>query len=249
MKFVAKPNLPEKKVKTVIISGEYPEFCTELNMLGINTVQTSACDCLAPGEQYHADLQAIHINNNKMIILNECILLQRKLSQLGVDFEICELNTEKKYPKNVYLNALILDNKILCNTKTIYNYMKNISEKEQKILISVKQGYTKCSCAVVSNNAIITSDNGIYNAATKKGIDVLKISEGWIKLPGFNYGFIGGACGLIAKDLLAFCGDVKKHPDYFKIKTFCRNYGVNLYSLSNSQLTDIGGILPITEEC
>ncbi len=43
-----------------------------------------------------------------------------------------------------------------------------LSYEKHKILINVKQGYTKCSCLPVSKNALITSDVGIYNTLKNK---------------------------------------------------------------------------------
>lgn len=65
--------------------------------------------------------------------------------------------------------------------------------------IDVRQGYSKCSIAIVDERSIITSDRGIAKAITRSGhdIDCLLISEGYVKLRGFDHGFIGGTCGLI----------------------------------------------------
>ena len=60
-----------------------------------------------------------------------------------------------------------------------------------------------------------------------------------------SYGFIGGATGLIAPDMLAVNGDLKTHPDYNNIVDFCKNYHVDIISLKNGSIYDIGSILPI----
>ena len=112
-------------------------------------------------------------------------------------------------------------------------------------LIDVKQGYSKCSICVIAENAIITSDKIIAKAAVSNGYDVLHISEGYIKLKGLNYGFIGGCCGLISKEILAVNGDISQHIDYLKIKEFCEKYNVTIYPLHNGTLEDIGSIIPL----
>lgn len=56
-------------------------------------------------------------------------------------------------------------------------------------------------------------------------------------------GFIGGASGLINKNLLCFNGDIKTHPDYENINSFCKNVGVEVYSLNKGMLKDIGSII------
>ena len=80
-------------------------------------------------------------------------------------------------------------------------------------------------------------------------MQALKIRDGFIELPGYNYGFIGGACGLISPYKLAFAGDVTRHPDYLAIKTFLHSQKVEAICLHDGNLFDIGGILPIMEKC
>jgi hypothetical protein len=112
-------------------------------------------------------------------------------------------------------------------------------------ILNVKQGYSKCSIAVIGTDAAITSDTGIYNTLIANGIDVLKIDSGSIRLDGVSYGFIGGVSGLIAPDVLAVNGNIEAHPESEKIKEFCNKHGVSILSLNNEELYDIGSILPI----
>ena len=134
---------------------------------------------------------------------------------------------------------------MICNTKTAYKPALKLLK--EKIILHTNQRYAKCCCAVVGENALITSDNGIYKICLANKIDVLKISVGDILLDGYAYGFIGGCCGFISKNTLAFSGNVKLHKNYTDIRDFARNYHVELYSLTNGKLYDIGGILPIKE--
>ena len=64
-------------------------------------------------------------------------------------------------------------------------------------------------------------------------------------LEGYPYGFIGGSCALFSPDTLAFFGDISKHPDYSNIRSFTKNHGVDIISLSNQELYDAGGIIAI----
>ena len=80
-------------------------------------------------------------------------------------------------------------------------------------LIPVKQGYAKCSLCIVSENAVITADEGLAYTLCRAGLDVLKIIPGCIRLPGYGYGFIGGCCGKLDAATMAFAGDPLTHPD------------------------------------
>ena len=111
-------------------------------------------------------------------------------------------------------------------------------------LINVKQGYAKCSCAAVSDHAIITADNGIIRSLEDNPIDVLSIGKGSIRLDGADTGFIGGASGYDKdRKTLYFCGNIKEHPDYNSIKRFCNEQDTQIVSLNDDHLTDIGGII------
>ena len=44
------------------------------------------------------------------------------------------------------------------------------------------QGYAKCSCVVVDEDSIITSDRGIWREAVNAGMDVLLIEKSQVIL-------------------------------------------------------------------
>ena len=113
-------------------------------------------------------------------------------------------------------------------------------------LIRVPQGYTKCSVSVVSDVAIITSDDAIAKSAADAEMDVLRIRPGNIELDGFEYGFIGGASFRIDSHTIAFTGTLGHHPDCRQILAFLRKHGAVPVFLSDDPLFDIGGavVLP-----
>lgn len=142
---------------------------------------------------------------------------------------------------NIGLNAVNLSNVFIHNLK--YTDPVLIENVKDKNLINVKQGYTKCSVAVVSDNAIITSDKIIAQKAKEVSIDVLLIPPGDIILPGLDYGFIGGCCGLIEKDLMAFFGDLNYFNYGNEIKEFLYKHNVKPIYLRKGKLIDRGSIL------
>ena len=117
-------------------------------------------------------------------------------------------------------------------------------------LIPVKQGYAKCSLCIVSENAVITADEGLAYTLCRAGLDVLKIIPGCIRLPGYGYGFIGGCCGKLDAATMAFAGDPLTHPDGKKILSFMERHGVKPRNLlgQGEKLIDIGSILPVMQE-
>ena len=223
--FLKNPNLPENMVSEVMLSDYKPEFKRELERMGIKATVPKMIENIEGSERYHADMSVLHIGGDKFLYAD-------KLSE--------EVTAEKPL-----LNICILGENVICNTKTAYK--PALEMLKDKKIIHTNQRYAKCCCAVISENAVITSDNGIYKICVANQIDVLKISVGDILLDGYAYGFIGGCCGLVSKDTLAFSGNVGLHRDFENMRDFTRNYHVELYSLTNEKLYDIGGILPIKE--
>lgn len=142
------------------------------------------------------------------------------------------------YPNDIAYNVLICKNKAFGKKEHIDRVVLQELDKRNIELINVNQGYAKCSSAVFKNG-VITADDTIFDALVKNNIKALKITSGNIKLEGYDYGFIGGASGVISGKL-TFFGDVTKHPDYLKIKEFC-----SFDYFKNFPLTDVGTIFCI----
>ena len=75
----------------------------------------------------------------------------------------------------------------------------------------------------------------------------LLISAGHIDLPGYKYGFIGGATGRFM-DMVLFTGNIDGHPDRNRIHEFIKSRGLKAKILSNHRLLDTGSILVIPGE-
>ena len=152
----------------------------------------------------------------------------------------------ESYPQNIGFNAVCLDKYFIHNLKytnpRLMAYVKNLGLTP----INVKQGYTKCSCVVVDGCSVITADNGIYSALSKlDDVNVLKVTEGHVNLPGFEYGFLGGASGRVG-DTVYFSGDLTKHPDFNTIEEFIHNRKLDI-KWFDFTLTDIGTIIEYKE--
>jgi hypothetical protein len=109
-------------------------------------------------------------------------------------------------------------------------------------MVDVRQGYAKCSIVIVDEDSIITYDKGIERACSAAGMDVLLIRPGYIRLDGYDTGFIGGTSGRIG-DTIFFYGDPDTHPDGDAIRKFILSKGLKISSLKEGELTDIGSII------
>jgi hypothetical protein len=247
MHYIENPGLPETEVGLAAVSGTYPQLLNALHQYGVQTIPVLPEEGKSVWLAGHSDLRVFHAGGRNIYIAAGTGSLKQKLMQY--DFTITQLPyaVSSPYPNDVRLNALILGNKAIVNQLTIGKEILDYIIAEKYQIISVKQGYARCSAAVVDENSIITSDSGIARAAAQAGIDVLKITEGFIRLEGFQYGFIGGACGKISKNKIAFCGRFQEHPDYASIKRFLEAREIEPIVLADIPLTDIGGIISLME--
>lgn len=241
MKFVQNPNLPEN-ASSVIVSSELPsDMKSELKKLNINIIPSAEINFSVNGISRHPDMQIAHMGENIFISHPFSAGHYKKYFPC-----ICGTSGNTgTYPSDIAYNIAISGNHMICNKK--YTDEKILTVWDKKI-INIRQGYSKCSILIVDENSFITSDNGIYKTLKSNNMNVLKIRTGFIELPGQNYGFIGGASGKLAKNLIAFAGNIKNHPDYDNIRGFCKNSGVDIYSLGKDSLLDIGSLLPVTEK-
>ncbi len=142
------------------------------------------------------------------------------------------------YPNDIAYNVVVYKNIALGKPEYVDAMVLQEINKRNIKFLGVSQGYAKCSCCV-AKNGIITADERIYNALKENVVNALKITQGYVELPGFEYGFIGGASGII-NGKLTFFGDITKHPDYLKIKEFC-----DFDYIKEIPLTDVGTIFCI----
>lgn len=168
-----------------------------------------------------------------------------KLKLFNVNYTFSNNNLDHKYPYDIILNCFVIGDLFVHNIKYTDSSILDIATKENFKKIYVPQGYTKCSTAIISDKACITSDKSIYKALTLEGIDVLLLPPGDISLPNLDYGFIGGTCGLIEDNLLAFFGSLNEYKYGDEVKAFLKKHNLNYIYLHDGKLIDRGSILSV----
>ncbi len=153
----------------------------------------------------------------------------------------CTTRLKRSYPDdtpyNIACTGTIAIHKNDSTDKCILEYFL-----QNKInIINTRQGYSKCSTLIVDESSIITADKSIHNAAMSAGIDSLLITHGHVDLPGYNYGFIGGASGKF-RNTIYLTGRINHHPDAVRIRSFIESRGLNLIFLSDQKIFDSGSI-------
>jgi hypothetical protein len=242
------PNIPSSPVKLVVTAGNIAGLNESLKVLSIGTVNTQVSMLLEDGIANHADMLFYHLGDNNIMLSGEQLFLLNYFIINNYNVTITKKSVQSPYPYDSCLNAARFGQYLIGNPKTMATEIMEAAKLSKLVIIKVNQGYTKCNVCVVNENTIITEDIEIKHACESKGIDVLLIQKGSVKLRGYKYGFIGGCTGLIDKNKLAFCGNYKTHNDYKIIKAFLYKHDVEPISLINGDLQDIGGILPIMQE-
>ena len=246
MKFIEKANLPDSMISVAAISCQAGEAIKKLNSIGIHTIEIPCSKYLPKPINSHADLQILHFGNNDIFCHQEHLFIGELYE--NVNLKIINEAPGNKYPQDVRLNGIVIGDKFICNKRTISKNVLEFAEQNGFTIINTNQGYSKCSICVVDENSIITDDESVFSAIGNFLNDALLISKGSIGLKGYNYGFIGGCCGKISKDILAVNGLIESHSDYKKIIDFLDKHSVRCLELTDKPLEDIGGILPLIEK-
>lgn len=217
------------------------EEYSNLLKLNCNIIKCEPSSTLYEAICGHPDI-LLHFTTNTKVIIHRGTSkeFEFKLSSLNFDVLRSQNSLTAKYPQDIILNGVNTEISFIHNLDNTDPTLLN--EVSNKLLINTKQGYTKCSTAVLNNEAFITSDNSIYKALTSNGWDVLLISPGNILLPGLNYGFIGGTCGMLNSNTIVFYGSLKFHPQYNEIMDFLNKYAITPFYLSDGPLIDRGSI-------
>ncbi|MDE4542103.1 DUF6873 family GME fold protein [Thermoanaerobacterium sp. R66] len=240
------PYVPDKKVRCVVVDGRHYDVAESLRKMEIEVVMTKRHTSLYEAISYHPDI-IVHNAGDRQIVLapdvDENFVGEIKKLNLEVIFGKTVLS--RNYPDNIAYNVARLGDYAFHNLKYTDPVLREVLEKKGVKFIHVKQGYTKCNMAIVDNISFITSDAGIYETALKEGFDCLLIEQGGIKLDGFDYGFIGGASGLIDKDVFCVAGDLRYHNEYKKIIDFLKYKNKEIIFLSSGEVKDIGSIIPL----
>ena len=226
----------------ILISPLNSAIKDRLKELGFETIDTKPIESLIDYERYHADMQ-LQIIGNRAFISESSLYLKEHLEHANLEVIICK-KIVGKYPNNILLNAALIGDKLICKPDSTAQEILEYCNENGISIVKTNQGYSKCSTLVVADNAIITADKSIFKAAKEADIDVLLISSGNIYLDSENYGFIGGASGVVG-DTVLFFGDISHHPDSCKIVDFLEKHYKKHISLRRGQLMDLGGLVLI----
>lgn len=223
------------------------EELLNLSKLNMNPILVPKCTKVYEAINGHPDIQ-LNILKNKSL---DKVIIQKDISQNfreilkshNINYIVSKNSLSNTYPDDIILNSLIFENYFIHTLK--YTDSNLLKSQELKLHINVPQGYTKCSILPVRDNALITSDQGIYNTLKDFNFDILLLPPGDILLPSLNYGFIGGVGGMISNNKMAFFGDLDSYKWGDQIKKFLFKYDVSPIALRKGKLIDRGSLLTL----
>lgn len=240
------PYLPHNRVKRVFVSGLMPEYLlNELRDMMIVPYIMGKSHNMTGELAYHPDILINNIQKGSWLTEHDPRYIPQEFPYKMI-FE-SETELQDLYPYDCPFNNFRIAHALVCGKNVDY-MIRSFAEYEDRLIIYVPQGYTKCCTILVNERAVITSDPTIHRIMRKHGFDVLRIEDSTdIGLKGYSCGMIGGCAGKISEDLIVFTGNLNTYKYGEDIKDFCRNYKVECMSLTYEPMYDYGGILPITE--
>lgn len=199
---------------------------SELKQRGYTVLTTSPAQNLHPSVAAHPDMLMCRLSAD-----SKGPVVFADTSKLRPD-----------YPGDALYNAICLEKYFVHRLDMTAGELLNKAIELGLQPINVRQGYTKCSSVVVDGRSVITADKGVAAALEKlPDVEVLRVRPGYVKLTGFDTGFIGGASGRIGGEVW-FNGDLTAHPDWREMKDFIESRGLGV-SWFDYELEDVGSLI------
>lgn len=248
MHFIENPNLPELPAALVLADGRIGrETEMELKKAGAHALKLPPNPGLYQAVCCHPDMVLHHVGGD--LIVHAPGTDRQLLSQLAsYGFRLLQGDAvlSPEYPYDIAYNAARVGTWYFHNLKHTDRILAEQLKKAGAEPVHVEQGYAKCSILPLEGNSIVTTDVGVARAAEKKGLEFLLLErEHSILLPGLDYGFIGGACGMLAEKVCCINGDPELLDNGTKFISHLLSKQIRIKKLKEGPVTDIGSILPL----
>ena len=226
-----------------VVCGDHPEVRKWLSDFGADVLTATGSGMLPAQTANHADMLCFSCGKGRGYTYD--VSLCAELCARGYDFRVPEDPLGAEYPQDIKLNCLVIGRYIVANEKHIAPEIREWTQRSGIEMLSVRQGYARCSTLAVTSGAAITADRGIAAVLRQCGVDVLEITPGHIRLDGYDYGFIGGASAVFG-DTVLFCGDPYTHPCGRDIVRFIERHGAHVETTARHELLDFGSCVTVS---
>lgn len=228
-----------------IVDNRYYDEAVAAFGRGRMLLPSVTCQSLDPPVSAHPDMVLFTPARGSVICASEVFdEYKRLLSPFGIQLVQGKSHLSRAYPSDVAYNVLNTAKGAFARFDKTDQTVTEALQAQNKKLFPVKQGYARCA-SVCFGNCLITADETIACSGKEAGLLVLAVSPGSVRLPGYDYGFLGGASGLLGEKTVAFFGDLSAHPDGEVIQKFITENGFFIADIPTMPLTDIGTIFCI----
>ena len=211
---------------------------------GYELIEIRRTDAVYEAVSAHPDIYLCKICGELVVAPALVPQIRDELLRRGINYHQGDGDLGYRYPENIRYNAAQVGRHLIHDTRHTDPAILDIAREHGMKLVPVKQGYTKCNLVVVDDNSVITSDRGLAAAMEKHAIEVLQITHGHVGLPGFPYGFLGGASGKVGCEIV-FNGNLSAHPDFERIRGFIGEKGLDVIWFEEYPLEDVGSIIQL----
>lgn len=235
-------------MKSVIVDERISEKCLRGLMLhGFDPITLLPDPCLGEAVASHPDTVLFKLDGEIFTTADYCDAAAYVFSDIReraphIKITFTSDTRSDSYPADCKMNALVMGKRIFARLDSLSPAIIALSTARGYELINTPQGYPACTVLKLNEDHAITADRGMAKVLRKNGIEVTLISEGYISLPPHQYGFIGGASGVF-ENKVYFFGDIKTHPDFDIIEKAVNGVELDIVSLSDEELRDLGGIV------
>ena len=236
---------------TAVVDLKIPhEAEASLQAMGYQTVKLPPHPVLPSPVASHPDMLVFFAPNAIFCTESYAKIAKKELKKIekAANRPIHTLQTDYKshYPHDVLLNAAVVGEQLFCLPS--YTATEILQSAAYRVC-AVRQGYAKCSVVPIGPTALITEDPSIAKVALSEGLDVLRVDPHNVLLPGYDTGFLGGACSFAPyqaeANRLLVCGDLRQHQNAPAILRFLEEHDVEPIALSPAPLTDVGTVFII----
>jgi hypothetical protein len=179
----------------------------------------------------------------KLVVSPDCPEKYFKLlDNRRVTYELGSSNLDNVYPGTSKYNAVSVGKYLIHNIKYTDNKIVELhKQREDGVVINVRQSYTRCNL-IVLQNIFLCSDKGVFVALKNAGLNAFYVDPTGIFLEGHDNGFFGGCCGVL-DDKIFIIGSLKHINESKKLTDILTSNNIKIVELVDGRLFDGGGIL------
>ena len=147
-------------MKTVLVSRGLSDDCRAfLEGMGYRIVLLPPFERLQKAVSSHADM-LVFFDRGRLITHADYYNENREIFDgLSCSVELSGEPFSAEYPRDVLFNAVLTKSRVLFSRT---EYTSSLITRRATETVKVKQGYTACSTCRVTDNAFITSDEGLF---------------------------------------------------------------------------------------